>query len=296
MINSGFAQSALPSLAEYKQVSADGFSVLSVSIDNDSLLLKKDDGFYTSGIQIDVRKVRNAATSSVSYGWRIGQELYTASDIKLKPEQLSSSDHPYAGWLYGGVYKQAFDASGSGTYLGLDVGCLGPCAGGEWTQTNLHKVLDQPLPQAWNTQLKQEWGVVASGQWSPSRWVLASKADLSPRLKTRLGNIFTDASADLTLRVGQLNQLPEQAANYLYLRGEIKFIAYDATLQGGYFNNQDLGLHPKSSVGELELGYLWRSNSYGVSAAVLRRSSGIKEIPNTQGMQNFARLQFSATM
>lgn len=295
-MNNAFAQSALPSLAEYKQVSADGFSVLSVSVDNDSLLLKKDDGFYTSGIQIDVRKVLNTATSSLTYGWRIGQDLYTASDIKLKPDQLSSLDHPYAGWLYAGAYKQAFDSSGSGTYLALDVGCLGPCAGGERTQTNLHKLLDQPLPQAWSTQLKQEWGIVASGQWSPSRWVLASKADLSPRLKTRLGNIFIDASADLLLRVGQLNQLPEQAANYMYLRGEIKFVAYDASLQGGYFNHQELSVHPKNSVGELELGYLWRSNSYGVSAAVLRRSSGIKEIPNTQGMQNFARLQFSASM
>ncbi|CAN5798011.1 hypothetical protein BH11PSE12_BH11PSE12_02870 [soil metagenome] len=287
------AQNALPGMDEFRQVQASGISVLRLTIDNDSLLLKRDDGFYTSGNQLSVRKILNTPSTSVAYGWQIGQDLYTASDIKLSPGQISATDHPYAGWLYASVFREVSDVNGKGSRLALDLGCLGPCAGGEWTQTHLHRLIKQPLPQAWSTQLQQEWGVVLSGEWSPGRWAPVSYIDLSPRVRARIGTIFTDASMEATLRFGQLNKLPEQLAHYGYLRTEIKAIAYNATLQGGYFTNQALAIHPQRSVGELELGYQWRSASYGISAAVLRRSTEIKELSNAIGAQNFARLQFT---
>lgn len=296
LANGALAQSVLPSMAEFSQVQASGVSVFRLSIDNDSLLLKKDDGFYTSGNQLSMRKVLTAANTSVAYGWQIGQDLYTASDIKLRPEQIAPLDHPYAGWIYAGVFREASDASGAGHRLALDLGCLGPCAGGEWSQTHLHRLIQQPMPQAWSSQLQQEWGAVLSAEWSPSRWSLNPNIDISPRFKARAGNIFTDAGMDATLRLGQLNALPEQASHYGYLRAEIKAIGYNATLQGGYFANQTLAVHPQRSVGELELGYQWRATKYGFSASILRRSTEISELSNAVGAQNFAKLQFIYAM
>lgn len=296
LANGALAQSALPSMAEFSQVQASGVSVLRLSIDNDSLLLKKDDGFYTSGNQFSMRKVLTSANTSLTYGWQIGQDLYTASDIKLRPEQIAALDHPYAGWIYAGVFREASDASGAGHRLALDLGCLGPCAGGEWSQTHLHRLIQQPMPQGWSSQLPQEWGAVLSAEWSPARWSYHSLLDLSPRFKARVGNIFTDAGMDATLRLGQLNALPEQASHYGYLRAEVKAVGYNATLQGGYFANQTLALHPQRSVGELELGYQWRSEKYGLSASVLRRSTEIRELSNAVGAQNFAKLQFIYAM
>ncbi|MDO8701919.1 MAG: lipid A deacylase LpxR family protein [Undibacterium sp.] len=296
MAGNVLAQNALPSIEEFRQVGASGVSVLHLTIDNDSLLMNKDDGFYTSGVQVSSRRVLNTAQQSRIYGWQFGQDIYTASDIKLRPERILPIDHPYAGWIYAGVFREFSDATGSGSRLGLDIGCLGPCAGGEWTQTQLHRVLKQPLPQGWSTQLHQEWGAVLSGEWSHSRWNLGHNIDLQPRLKGRFGNIFTDVSVDAVLRFGRLSSLPEQAAHFGFLRGELKAIGYDATLQGGYFNNQPLFVHPQGSVGELEFGYQWRSTKYGLNASVIRRSTGIKELSNTLGAQNFVRLQFNYAM
>jgi lipid A 3-O-deacylase len=296
LAQNALAQNALPSMDELQRVRANGELVLQLNVENDSLLLKRDDGFYTSGNQLSTRTVWSAATQSITYGWQIGQDLYTASDIKLSPERILAIDHPYAGWLYLGVFKEFADVSGRGGRLGLDLGCLGPCAGGEWTQTNLHRLLKQPLPQGWSTQVEQEWGAVLSGEWSPGRWALSSAADLSPRLKAHFGNIFTDASLETVLRFGQLNLLPQQSSNYGYLRAEIKAIGYDATLQGGYFANQVLGAHLRRSVGELELGYQWHSGSYGFNAAIVRRSSEIRELSNAKAAQNFAKLQFIYVM
>jgi lipid A 3-O-deacylase len=281
-----------PSADEWQRVSSSGTTVFKLAIDNDSLLLRKDDGFYTSGNQISVSKVLNSEHLSITYGWRIAQDLYTASDIKLYPSQLSNIDHPYAAWLSTGIYKELAKSNGQAWGLGLDVGCLGPCAGGQRTQTQLHKLLNQPLPQGWDTQLHQEWGAVLSGEWRPARWSFNQHVDLSPSLKARFGNIFTDASMGATLRLGRLNALPEKASSYGFLRAEVKAIGYDATLQGGYFNKQELAVHPKPAVGELELGYQWRGATYGLYASIIRRSNEIKELDNSMGVQNFARLQF----
>ncbi len=296
MVQSALAQNALPSMDEFQQARTNGQLVLQLSVDNDSLLLKRDDGFYTSGNQLSARTVWNSSTHSIAYGWQIGQDLYTASDIKLSPERILAIDHPYAGWLYLGVFKEFADVSGRGGRLGLDLGCLGPCAGGEWTQTNLHRLLKQPLPQGWSTELQQEWGAVVSGEWSPGRLELNPAMDLSPRLKGHFGNIFTDASLESTLRFGQLNRMAQQASNYGFLRAEIKAIGYDATLQGGYFANQTLGAHLRRGVGELELGYQWHAGPYGFNASIIRRSSEIKELSNAKAAQNFARLQFIYAM
>ena len=287
------AQEVFPTMDELRQVNAGGVTVVRLTIDNDSLLLNRDDGFYTSGNQISVRKVLNTADKSLIYGWQLGQDLYTASNINLTPENILAVDHPYSGWLYAGVFREFADKTGNASRIGLDIGCFGPCAGGEQTQKQLHRLLKQALPQGWSSQLKQEWGAVLSGEWSPTRWVIAKSIDMQARGKARFGNIFTDASLEANLRFGELSALPEQAANFGFLRGEIKAIGYDATLQGGYFNHQSLTIHPRHSTGELELGYQWRSTNYGLYASVIRRSSGIKELSNNLGAENFVRLQFN---
>lgn len=286
----------LPSTSEYQQVQAQGRSQFVVDVENDSLLMNKDDGFYTSGIHLILNKTLRMPSQSISYGWHFGQDLYTASDIKLKPEQISPIDHPYAGWIYMGVFRELQNSDGSGLRLGLDVGCLGPCAGGEWTQTNLHQALNQPLPQAWRTQLRQEWGMVLNAELAPARWSLMPEMDLGSRFKLRTGNIFTDAKAELVWRYGRLNARREDQASFVFARTELRASAYNATLQGGYFNQQSLSMHPRRVIPELEVGYQYRGEVWGFYASVLRRGSEIKELSNAKAAQNFAKLQFIYTL
>lgn len=286
----------LPSLSEFEQVNAQGRSYLTIDVENDSLLLKRDDGFYTSGNHVMLDKTLRKADHTITYGWHLGQDLYTASDIKLKPYQLNSQDHPYAGWLYTGIYRDVQNKDGSGFRIGLDIGCLGACAGGEWTQTHLHQLLNQPLPQAWSTQLKQEWGMVAKTEIAPARWVINTDMDFGARLKLRFGNIFMDAKTELLWRYGRLNVMREESANFVFARVELRAVAYNATLQGGYFNEQSLAVDPKRVVPEIEFGYQYRGDVWGFYAAILRRGSEIKELSNAKAAQNFAKLQVNYAM
>lgn len=289
--HSAAAQEFFPSRAEYDAVQASGRSSLTLDLENDSLLLKRDDGFYTSGNHLILKRNLTQAHHVVTYGWQLGQDLYTASNINLRPSQLSRVDHPYAGWLYVGAFREHQLDNGKTYRLGLDFGCFGPCAGGEWTQTHLHRLLNQPLPQAWSTQLKQEWGAVVSADISSARWQWQEHGDVAVRAGVRLGNIFDDAKVDVLWRWGRLNALETQNAGFAFARGALRAVAYNATVQGAYFNRQTSAVHPKRLVPEVELGYQWRDATWAWSASVLRRGSEVAELSQAKAAQNFAKIQ-----
>lgn len=281
---------------EFLRARAEGKASIAVDIDNDSLLLNKRDGFYTSGARVTREYWLQNVAQTKGYGWRIGQELYTASDINLPPQLISPKDHPYAGWLYAGVFNESYKSDGTRYKFGIDAGCIGPCAGGEWTQTHLHRLIRQPLPQGWAGQIKNEWGVVLYGDMTPVRWQFGKSIDLAPNIHGRFGNIFTDAGIGLTLRAGELHVLPHEPALHGYLRFDADAIGYNATLQGGYFSKDNPHtVKPKRFVGEGEIGLVWKRGEWGVSASVIRRGNEIDGLTSGQGAQNYVRLQFSYT-
>lgn len=279
---------------DYQNVRTNGKVTHTVDIDNDTLLLNRDDGFYTSGLRYTHTTALRSNGGMRSYGWRIGQDLYTASDIKLAPELVGPPNHPYAGWLYGGFFREVQHPDGTHTRIGIDIGCLGPCAGGEWTQTQFHRVLNQPLPRGWSRQVRNEAGVVLYGEIAPVRWVPHSAFDLTPVFSARFGNVFTDAGASLLVRAGQFHAQPSESAVYAYLRTEVRAVGYNATLQGGYFSkNNPHTVDPKRFTGNAEAGVAWTRGPFAAGLAIVRRGNEIRDLPNSIGAQNYVHLQFS---
>jgi lipid A 3-O-deacylase len=283
-------------LDELTDAWANGKVSHSLDIDNDSLKLNRDDGLYTSGLRYVQRNVLNSAMGTTVFGWRIGQELYTASDINLPPQLVGPPDHPYAAWLYGGFFRERHDYEGRQVRVGIDFGCLGPCAGGDATQKFLHGILDQPEPKGWDKQVKNEAGIVLYGDMTPARWALGQHMDLAPNVHGRFGNIFTDAGAGITMRVGRLNTLPDQPTLHGFLRLDGRAVAYNASLQGGYFSNHNPHtVRPKRFVPEAEAGIAWSGASFGVLLSIVRRGNEIKDLPDSIGDQDFIRLTVSYT-
>lgn len=281
---------------EFRAVRAQGQLSHALLIDNDSLLLNRDDGFYTSGFRYEQLMQAKLPNGSLAYGWHLGQALYTASDIKLPPSQVGPPDHPYAGWLYGGLSRKRANDDGSFLEVGVDVGCLGPCAGGETVQTNLHRLLRQPLPQAWSKQVRNEAGLVLHADFAPVSWRMGPDIELIPDFHGRFGNIFTDAGGGLTLRVGKLDKAAGRMSLHGFGRADVDIVAYNATLQGGYFSSANAHtVAPKRVVAEAEIGVAWAMDAYALRASVLRRTNEIRGLPDAIGAQNFVRLVFSYT-
>ncbi len=279
---------------DYQRVAGGGKASTRFDIDNDSLMLNKDDGFYSSGLRLTRDYTMRDGNQASRFGWRIGQQLYTASDIKLPPQRVRAPNHPYAGWLYGGFFKEIHRDDGTHLKYGIDIGCLGPCAGGEWTQTNLHRLLNQPLPQGWSQQVHNEWGAILYAEMAPVRWAPVSWLDATPVIHGRFGNIHADAGAGMTIRAGQLPVGEASSGLHGFLRVDATAVAYNATLQGGLFSSGDLHtVKPKRAVGEAELGLAWHHGAYGLMAAIVRRSTEIDALSNARGSQNFVRLQLT---
>lgn len=273
-----------------------GRRTTTIDIDNDTWLLTGSDRFYTSGLRLSQSYRLRGSDAWESLGWRIGQQLYTASSIQRRPEQLAPLDHPYAGWIYAGMFHRREEDDGSEIAYGLDLGCLGPCAGGEWSQKNLHHVLHQPGPEAWSTQIGTEAGLVLlAGARGPYQSV-ARNADLRPGLAVRLGNIFTDLSAEATLRAGQLRADPRQVNAYGFMRIAARAVGHDATLQGGWLRGTEARtVSPKRLTGELELGMQWQAPQWALRVSVVRRGNAIRGLSEADGQQDFLRLSIAFT-
>lgn len=281
-------------LGDYRRVADGGRAVNRLDIDNDSLQFNRDDGFYSSGLQFSRAHELREGERITAFGWRFGQQFYTASDIKLLPQQISPNDHPYAGWLYGGMFKETRRQDGSSLLYGIDIGCLGPCAGGRWTQTKLHDLIDEPLPRGWSRQVRNEWGAILYAEMAPVRWKPASWLDATPVIHGRFGNIHTDAGAGVTLRAGRLPAFEDGAGLHAYARLDARAVAWNATLQGGYFSSNDPHtVKPKRLVGEAEGGLVWSNGTVALSAAFVRRSTEIDALSNARGAQNFVRLMLT---
>lgn len=277
-----------------REIFSSGRQTTTLDIDNDSLLLNRSDGLYTSGIRLTQNyRVRND-DGWVSAGWRLGQQLYTARNAQLFPEQLGPLDRPYAGWLYGGLYYRLENSDGSETAFGLDLGCLGPCALGRQTQEAFHHLLRQPQPHGWSTQLSDEIGAVAHLGGRGPYWRLGRAIDLRPGVAARIGNIFSDLNADLNVRVGELRASPDVSTVYGFLRVGARAVAYDATLQGGMFRRE--GQHtvdPKRLTGEAETGLQWQGGRWSVRVSVVVRGNEIRGLSESEGRQDFMRVVIS---
>lgn len=285
---------------EFQQARHEGRATTIVGVDNDTLLFNHQDKFYTSGVrltrQFALPAGAAAGASQVSYGWRIGQDLYTASDIKLLPQRVGPPDHPYAGWLYGGVFREAVELDGSHQRFGFDLGCLGPCAGGRGTQTALHHLIHQPQPQSWSRQVRNELGAVLYADVAPVRWQFGRHVDLAPSAQGRFGNVFTDVAGSLLLRAGQLEPGPLVASLQAFTRVQARAVGYNASLQGGYFSRDNPHVvTPRRLVGEVEAGVRWMYRNYALSAAFVRIGNENADLSNAIGAQNLARLQLAIT-
>ena len=273
---------------------ARGRASWTLDIDNDSLLLNRADGLYTSGLRLSGNYRLRDGDRWRSAGWRIGQQLYTAKNAQLRPEQLQPRDHPYAGWLYGGIYYRIEQIDGSELAFGLDIGCLGPCAGGRPVQEFLHRLLNQPQPHAWDTQLSNEWGAVVQVGGRGPFIRLGRHADLRAGMAARVGNIFTDLAADLSLRAGALHAGADGRRSYGFLRAGVRAVGYDATLQGGLFNGDDAhAVSPRRFTREWEAGLQWQSGAWAIRASIVARGSEIRGVPARLGAQEFARVSIT---
>jgi lipid A 3-O-deacylase len=150
------------------------------------------------------------------FGLSIGQNIYTPDNIFTS--QPIYNDRPYAGWLYASfalqyTYKRR-DEKGSLEpvrldTLQLDLGLIGPAAGGEFAQNNFHNLIGVAQANGWGNQLHNEptIGIGFERRWRTTRAVVIEdpklEVDFIPRVGGALGNVAIYGDVGGTARIGK---------------------------------------------------------------------------------------------
>jgi len=196
---------------------------ISIVVEND--VLSETDQNYTNGLLISYLTPKGAvpdllkksigrvpdwlgADHHVHAGFSLGHSIFTPDDIQSVPP--SPDQHPYAGWLYLSLARVAeHEASGVLDMVALDLGVVGPSAGGEFVQRNFHELIDTNDPLGWDYQLKDEFGVNLWFQriWRPDAVTVngneSMQADIMPSVGFSVGNVMTQANVGLVARLGK---------------------------------------------------------------------------------------------
>jgi lipid A 3-O-deacylase len=212
------AQSSVPMVPMPEPV-----GVWSLTSEND--LFGGTDRNYSNGLRLERVRPANAVTPALNWvanripildldrtelrqGFALSHTIFTPEDIEAATPD--PTDRPYAGWLY---------ASGTvvgTTRLGLsqtvqdvlqvNLGVVGPSAGGKFVQENWHDLIQAVEPRGWEAQLKDELGIEITAQrtrqFEGPALPLGLETDYALHGGVTLGNVRTYAALGGMARIG----------------------------------------------------------------------------------------------
>jgi len=230
---------------------------LGINFDND--IFNNTDYYYTNGIRIDYISPIFASSPfaypmlpynklSMNYhGITIVQNMYTPTnpDTSL----LLVGDRPFAAYLYLGHFKNTLVSEKRyRQYSEIQIGLIGPGSLGGFVQDQIHDI----PPTGWENQIQNDivlnyTAEFEKGIYNPEIF------DLNMFARGQLGTLYTNAGAGLRIRLGLFNpyfEMPWMAGERsiegkaskkwqygIFATGFVKGVLYDATLEGGVFNN-----------------------------------------------------------
>lgn len=203
----------------------------------------------------------------------LGQSIFTPDNLQLNPPD--PNDRPYAGWLYTSLGVVS-DTGKTLDNVQLTVGVVGPSSGAEHTQKFVHRLINDEQPRGWDSQLKDEPGIMLTyerkwrGLYEAEAFGLG--ADVVPHVGANFGNINTSAAIGTTLRLGYdlpadygppriRPSLPgsdffiptKELSGYLFTTVEGRAVARDIFLDGNTFRDSP-SVDKENLVGSLQIG------------------------------------------
>lgn len=284
------------SIFAFAQVYTDEIGTAS---DNDFYVSKKD-RYYTNGNQFyyrhAIQNVKKEITQKkIIFELTSGQQIY--NPFFAKAPNPATHDRPFAAFLYVGSSLSWFYTNEKIVKLSARMGTIGPNALGEEIQKGYHKMLKVFTPQGWEYQLKNEIGLNLSADYNRLCYRNTSKhLDITGLSSAMLGNTFSGANVGMLLRWGRCNPLyqslsfnsligsqangpnPLPSEYFIFLRPQINFVAYNATIQGGMFIN-DKGLvtfGAKPFVFVQEVGAGFSSKRWTINFVYTLKSNEVK--------------------
>ncbi len=228
-----------------------------IAYENDLLAVSMQtptDYYYTGGTFVEFNLpclIRNPVSKMLlklpygrneSFGISISNLGFSPTSIKS--DTILIGDRPFAGTLYLGLNRVSCNSEKQMRLTSrLELGVIGPAALGYETQKFIHANTNNPEPHGWQFQIEND--VYVNYSLKIEKGMLAKKnaIELIGFGTVNAGTIYTNAGLGLKMRLGRMDHYftspgySNRLQIYCYASAEGKVIAYDATLQGGFFSN-----------------------------------------------------------
>lgn len=234
---------------------------LRLQYDND--FFSATDRYYTQGIQLAIihplirfspfsyTLIRLNKNALNYYGLQFEQDCFTPRSIRY--DTLNYTERPYAATFFVSHSLSSLNPeTKTALHTQLDLGVIGPCARCEEEQKAIHRSLVNIQPLGWEYQLKTDYIVNYRAKFEKGIFHKKNR-EVIINTAARLGTIYTDASVGIMARMGffspyfsNLGMDKDQVHRkqnfqfYGILKGNVRVVGYNATLQGGVFNNDDI--------------------------------------------------------
>ncbi len=175
--------------------------------------------------------------------------------LRIQDPFIRGGDRPYAAYGYASFFRVSNQpARHQRLTTALELGFIGPAAGGKELQTRIHRATGNAEPRGWDYQIRN--APVVGYRVALEKQLAAAPSRLLEVLghaEASVGTLYTYAGTGLRVRAGRLspyfaNLGGAEPGHYagsqrwqLYGQATLegRIIGYDATLQGGVFTDND---------------------------------------------------------
>ena len=243
-----FAQK-IDNMASFRDIKKDSY--FRFSYDND--YFTSTDQNYTQGYNFElvlhalrknpVNYLFFKPGNEFKYGLSIEHIGFTPDNIKSSSIQYG--DRPFAAAIMLKSFLIATDTIHNSRFISsLNMGIIGPGAFGKEMQVAIHKATDNPIPQGWQNQIRNDAVFNYEVGYEKQLWRFRNLFALQSNATVRAGTLFTNASVGLNAVFGIINspftsmKHKNRFLLYAYTQPMVTAVGYDATLEGGIFNDK----------------------------------------------------------
>ena len=169
--------------------------------------------------------------------------------LRIQDAFIRMGDRPYAAYLYASFFRTSNQSMRHQRLTtALEIGFIGPAAGGKELQTAIHRVTGNAEPRGWDYQIRNA-PIVGYRITFEKQLISGQYINLQGNVEASLGTLYTYASTGGHVRIGKFSPYfanlgvdglsydtaskPWQVYGEASLEGRL--IGYDATLQGSPF-------------------------------------------------------------
>lgn len=227
---------------------------ISLITDNDLYTSLYRDGYYTNGLFLTYRTVKNERLNDSTkniYKFQVGHMMFTS--VKSNLPFASMHDRPFAGYFYGAFGISRFYNSNSMFSTDIEIGVIGSNAKGEELQNFMHSIYNYPKALGWKHQIKNAFAINFNASYLHYfSNTSTDRFDISSYNSLKIGTVFTNISIGIYSRIGFKKLQPfsnsvafnsnlniaskSYSESFVFIKPMLNYTLYDATIQGSFLN------------------------------------------------------------